>query len=181
MLPDVEAQNRGAIWINKRRSSIVGVPDCQFAVVGLDKPRPSRAEVCQSCLGESCSEFVKRTKLSLDDLFRLAGWIASTIATHPVPIEAMVPDLRCVIKHATFGIFDQEVEGFVCPLVIAFKLLAELVVVSAVMLTVMVLEGLLGEVWLKCISGIGEHWLGEFIFCFGFFHFLFLLFTVDNF
>ena len=70
----------------------------------------------------------------------------------------MVPDLGGVIKHPAFGIRHQKLEGFVCPLMVAFQLLAEFVVVTAVMLAVVVLEGLLGEVWLQSISRVWEDW-----------------------
>ena len=105
MFPYVTGQQRDVRRCQWCRC-VAGVDDIYRTVRLFNEPGPARAEIASRGLIEGFFERSNAAPLGLNRIPKLAGWFATRIRCHAVPVERVVPDLRCVVEHTTRRFLD---------------------------------------------------------------------------
>lgn len=81
--------------------------DLELAVRAEDHPGPAGAKVADSGIGELLFKRFEVAERRLDRLRNAAGGLASALRRHGIPIERMVPRLRCTIEDSAISCFHE--------------------------------------------------------------------------
>lgn len=101
VFPNINGKQWGNAAVCQRCCGVAGVDDSDAAVHIFHKPGPAGAEVPQRSIGERLLEFGIGAKGCVNGFRDGAGCFTTAVRLQALPVEAVVPDLGGIVKHAT--------------------------------------------------------------------------------
>lgn len=116
------------------------------ATVGIfDQPCPASAEIFRRGIGKFGFKIREAAERFGDCGRQFAFRFAAGVRRRAVPVEGVVPDLRCVVEYAAFRSADDLFEGLAFELS-AFDQVVEVSDIRLVVFTVVIFRGFCGNV-----------------------------------
>ena len=158
MLPHIHGE-QSLLTVGEGEISVGGFGDLQSAVLD-DQPGPAAAELGGASGLELLHEGVVAAEVGIDLVEKGTSGLTTTTGLHALPVEAVVPDLSCVVEHAGLaGVTGNRRNHLFQAFSIEIRSLDRLVQVgdvAVVVLAVVKLERGAGDVGLQCIEGVGQ-------------------------